>query len=86
MDLSPGNLPPGREIEIADVPHNGCAAFTRRYGRDAGVFVNTGEGRRLCLRGIYGGVVKDGLVSVGDKVVKLGSRSEIRAREQAACG
>jgi hypothetical protein len=81
MDLSPGNMPPGTRlgigsavIEITDVPHNGCSAFTRRYGRDAGVFVNTGEGRRLRLRGIYGRVVKDGVVTVGDKVVKLGSR------------
>jgi MOSC domain-containing protein YiiM len=81
MDLSPANLPAGTrlgigsaEIEITDVPHNGCAAFIRRYGRDAGVFVNTGEGRRLRLRGIYGRAVKDGVVRVGDKVVKLDSR------------
>ena len=81
MDLSQKNMPPGTrlrigsaEIEITDVPHNGCAAFIRRYGRDAAVFVNSGEGKRLRLRGIYGRVVKDGLVSVGDRVVKLGSR------------
>lgn len=81
MDLSQENMPPGTrlrigsaEIEITDVPHNGCAAFVRRYGRDAAVFVNSGEGKRLRLRGIYGRVVKDGLVSVGDRVVKLGSR------------
>ena len=29
------------EIEITDVPHNGCAAFVRRYGRDAAVFVTS---------------------------------------------
>ena len=74
-------MPPGTrlrigsaEIEITDVSHNGCAAFVRRYGRDAAVFVNSGEGKRLRLRGIYGRVVKDGLVSVGDRVVKLGSQ------------
>jgi MOSC domain-containing protein YiiM len=79
MDLSPANTPPGTRlsigtavIEITGIPHNGCAAFIERYGRDACVFVNTGEGKRLRLRGIYGCVVKDGLVSVGDKVGKLG--------------
>jgi len=78
MDLSPDNLPPGTrlrigsaEIEITDMPHNGCAGFIARYGRDATVFVNTGEGRRSRLRGIYGRVVRDGTVSVGDRVAKL---------------
>jgi len=78
MDLSPANLPPGTRIglgsailEITDTPHNGCALFIGRYGRDACTFVNTGEGKRLRLRGIYGRVVQDGHVSVGDKVVKL---------------
>ncbi|MDX2159607.1 MAG: hypothetical protein SFW09_24135 [Hyphomicrobiaceae bacterium] len=78
MDLSPANLPPGSRIglgsvvlEITDTPHNGCAQFIERYGRDACVFVNTGEGKRLRLRGIYGRVVQDGRVSVGDTVRKL---------------
>jgi MOSC domain-containing protein YiiM len=81
MDLSPGNMPPGTRlaigsalVEITAVPHNGCASFIERYGRDACVFVNTGEGKRLRLRGIYARVVKDGRVSVGDEVVKLGPR------------
>jgi hypothetical protein len=43
-----------------------------RYSCDACVFVNTGDGKRLRLRGIYGRVVKDGRVSVGDKVARLG--------------
>ena len=79
MDLSPENMPPGTRlgistavIEITNIPHNGCASFITRYGRDACVFVNTGEGKRLRLRGIYGRVVKNGLVKVGDKVVKRG--------------
>ena len=78
MDLTPGNLPPGQRlaigssiIEITDTPHNGCANFVQRYGRDATVFVNTGEGRRLRLRGIYARVVQDGRVSVGDRVIKI---------------
>ena len=78
MDLTPQNTPPGARlgigtavIEITDTPHNGCASFIERYGRDACVFVNTGEGKRLRLRGIYGRVVQNGRVSVGDPVTKL---------------
>ena len=78
MDLTPGNLPPGTrlaigsaEIVITDTPHNGCASFIERYGRDACVFVNTGAGKKFRLRGIYARVVKDGRISAGDRVVKL---------------
>jgi len=77
LDLSPANTPPGTRLaigtavlEITDTSHNGCDSFIRRYGRDACVFVNTGEGKRLRLRGIYGRVVQDGWVSVGDAVRK----------------
>ena len=78
MDLSPANMPPGQRlgigeavVEITEIPHNGCDKFISRYGRDACVFVNTGEGKRLRLRGIYGRVVRDGRIAVGDRVVKL---------------
>ena len=78
MDLSPDNLPPGTRVAmgsaqlvITATPHNGCAGFVERYGRDACVFVNTGEGKALRLRGIYGRVIRDGMVSVGDRVRKL---------------
>lgn len=78
MDLTPGNTPPGTRlaigtavIEITDTPHNGCDSFIERYGRDACVFVNTGEGRTHRLRGIYGRVVQDGRVTVGDTVRKV---------------
>ena len=79
MDLSPANCPPGTRLgigsvilEITDTPHNGCNSFIERYGRDACVFVNTGKGKELRLRGIYGRVEQDGTVSVGDRVAKLG--------------
>ncbi len=79
LDIGPDNLAPGQRlaigsaiIEITAVPHLGCAKFIARYGRDACVFVNTGEGKRQRLRGIYARVVQDGTVSVGDEVVKVG--------------
>jgi MOSC domain-containing protein YiiM len=59
-------------LEVTAVPHNGCEAFIARYGRDACVFVNTGDGKRLRLRGIYARVVQDGRVSVEDVVRKHG--------------
>ncbi len=78
MDLTPANTPPGTRlaigtalIEITDTPHNGCNSFIERFGRDACIFVNTGEGKRLRLRGIYGRVVQDGRITVGDRVSKI---------------
>ena len=78
MDLTPGNMPPGTRFAIGSAeflvtsePHNGCQGFIDRYGRDACLFVNTGKGKELRLRGIYAKVTKDGTVTVGDAVRKL---------------
>ncbi len=78
MDLTPANMPPGTrfaigaaEFVVTEEPHNGCQQFIDRYGRDACLFVNTGKGKELRLRGIYARVTKDGTVSVGDSVRKL---------------
>ena len=78
MDLTPANMPPGTrfaigtaEFAVTEAPHNGCQKFIDRYGRDAVLFVNTGKGKELRLRGIYARVIKDGEVSVGDTVRKL---------------
>ena len=78
LDLTPDNMPPGTRlaigsamIEITDTLHAGCASFAERYGRDATIFVNTGEGKKLRLRGIYARVVQDGRITAGDRVVKV---------------
>jgi len=78
MDLSFENLPTGQrlslgsaEFEISPVPNTGCKFFIERYGRDACVYVNVGAARDRRLRGVYAKVVKDGRVSVGDRLEKL---------------
>ena len=78
MNLMPDNLPPGQHlligsaiIEISRKPHKGCAKFIDRFGRDACVFVNTGDGFHSRLRGLYARVVQGGQMTVGDRVSKL---------------
>ncbi len=78
MDLTPTNMPPGTrfsigtaELVVTELPHNGCQSFIDRYGRDACVFVNAGEGKKYRLRGIYARVTQDGEITVGDRVAKL---------------
>jgi MOSC domain-containing protein YiiM len=78
LDLSTDNLPPGTRLsvgtarlEITAVPHKGCSKFAARYGVDATRFVNSRDGLRLHLRGIYARIVERGLITVGDTVEKL---------------
>ena len=77
LDLSEDNLPPGTRLaigsallEITEVPHKGCRKFAARFGVDATRFVNSREGVRLHLRGIYARIVERGVVTVGDPVEK----------------
>jgi MOSC domain-containing protein YiiM len=77
LDLSADNLPPGTRLgigsallEITEVPHKGCRRFAARFGVDATRFVNSREGLRLHLRGIYARIVERGVVAVGDLVEK----------------
>ena len=79
MDLSPENLPPGQRftisdalLEITDMPHTGCAQFTKRYGSDAIRFVNSPEGRAARCRGVYAKVISPGAIKPGDRLVKQG--------------
>ena len=78
MDLSGDNLPPGTQlalgdaiIEVTEPPHTGCKKFAARFGVDAMVFVNSGRGKTLNLRGICAKVVKAGDIKVGDVARKL---------------
>ena len=47
-------------LEVTPEPHTGCKKFAERYGTDATKFVNSKEGKRLHLRGIYAKVVEAG--------------------------
>ena len=78
LDLSFANLPTGTRlalgsavIEVTARPHNGCAKFAARFGRDAVRFVNSPDGKELRLRGINAKVVRSGVVRTGDTVIKV---------------
>jgi hypothetical protein len=78
MDLSGENLPPGTQIalgdaivEVTEPPHTGCKKFAARFGVDAMVFVNSGQGKTQNFRGICAKVVKSGDIGVGDIARKL---------------
>jgi len=73
VDVSVANLPVGTQlrigsavIEVAAKPHNGCAKFSERFGKDAARWVN--QSRELRRRGLCAVVVEDGTVSTGDEI------------------
>lgn len=78
MDLSLKNLPPGTRlsigsaiIEVTAPPHTGCKKFVARFGLGAMLFVNSGLGKQLNLRGINARVVQAGTINVQDIARKL---------------
>lgn len=78
FDLSQENLPPGQQIqlgtavlEVSPSPHQGCAKFSARFGKDAHKFVNNRRGSEHRLRGVNMKVVQPGTVRVGERVKKL---------------
>ena len=80
LDLSKDNLPAGTRlelgtavIEVTEIPHTGCKKFVARFGLEAMKFVNSGIGKKLCLRGINARVVKSGTFKVGDTGRKMSS-------------
>jgi len=78
MDLSPENLPPGTKLSIGSAvlevtapPHTGCKKFVARFGLDAMLFVNSGIGKQLNLRGINARVIQAGTIHTHDVVGKI---------------
>lgn len=78
LDISQDNLPPGRRLQIGEVvmeitplPHTGCTKFARRFGGSARKWVMTDAGQLERRRGVYARVIKDGIIMVGDRIVKL---------------
>ena len=78
LDLSDQNLVAGQRLSVGSVvlevtsqAHNGCKKFAQRFGKDAVKFVNSPEGKRNHLRGIYAKIIQSGTVSVGDQISKI---------------
>lgn len=79
LDLSVDALPAGSRlmigdravIEVTEEPHNGCAKFAARFGRDAHKVVWTDEGQRLRLRGLNARVLVGSTIKAGDTVRQL---------------
>ncbi|MBD3916059.1 MOSC domain-containing protein [Nocardioides hwasunensis] len=79
LDLSHDNLPAWTELRIGgaggavivvtDQPHNGCAKFIARFGKDAMSFVNGPAGKPRRLRGLCAKIVRSGSIRPGDEVV-----------------
>jgi hypothetical protein len=77
MELSIENLPVGQRLfigsavlEITAINHTGCGLFSERFGKAATRLVNSPDGKRLRLRGVYAKVVRDGVIKTGDRVIK----------------
>ena len=81
LDLSVGAVPAGSRlaigdravIEVTDQPHNGCAKFAARFGRDAHKIVWTEDGQRLRLRGLNARVLVGATIRTGDTIRQLPS-------------
>ena len=58
-------------IEVTEQPHNGCAKFADRFGRDAHKIVWSEEGQRLRLRGLNARVIVGATIRTGDTVRHL---------------
>jgi hypothetical protein len=79
LDLSVDAMPAGSHlaigdravIEVTDQPHNGCAKFAARFGRNAHKIVWSEEGQRLRLRGLNARVLVGATIGTGDTIRQL---------------
>lgn len=91
LDLGKHNLKVGDRVQVGDdvllevssKPHTGCIKFSTRFGQDALKAVSVPLAKERRIRGIYFFVVKGGVISVGDKVKKMGSEVEDGAGKEA---
>ena len=58
-------------VEVSSMPHDGCAKFKERFGKDALRLVSGKALRDQNLRGIYWTTIEAGSVGVGDAIEVL---------------
>ncbi|WP_211341121.1 hypothetical protein [Paracoccus methylarcula] len=87
LDTSLDNLPPGSLIEagsavlqVSAVFNTACVKWRSRYGEDAYRWINMEDHPRLRLRGILCAVVRDGVVTMADRL-KLLRRGDEAGRD-----
>lgn len=79
LDFSEKNLPDGALLQagsavlrVSDYFNNACVKWKARYGVESVRWINRTDIKPLRLRGVLCEVVKDGEVTVNDKLIKLG--------------
>lgn len=78
LDTSKANLPDGALVRVgtavlrvSDVWNDGCAKWKVRYGRPAYDWVSAPAHEIYRLRGILCSIEQDGVVALGDRIVRL---------------
>ncbi len=78
LELAADALPVGSRlrvgeatVEVSPMPHDGCAKYKQRFGKDALRLVSGKALRDQNLRGIYWTTVEAGSVAVGDPIEVL---------------
>jgi hypothetical protein len=78
LDTSEANLPAGTRLQIgsavlrvSNVFNDGCVKWKARYGADAKSWITAPGHPELRLRGILCAVETDGIIRLGDSIIKL---------------
>lgn len=78
LDTAQTNLPPGTLLQagtavlrVSDLFNDGCVKWKTRYGADAKTFITQPGHPELRLRGILCAIVKDGTVTMADRIIRL---------------